>query len=89
MEDRLRRDCLRRRALASLLTPSRCLPEHLSNPFNNGIDIAQHFEIPKSQHAISTTIRHMVEFPLFRLWWHHQIPTNKRERSSVAVFHRR
>jgi len=29
------------------------LPEHLCNPFNNGIDIAHYVEVPESQHAIS------------------------------------
>ncbi len=40
-------------SLPSLLTSSRCLPEHLGDPFDNGIDIAHYFEVPESQHAIS------------------------------------
>ena len=47
-------------ALRPLLTFSRCWPEHLCYPFDNGIDMAQYFEVPESQHAISTGAQELV-----------------------------
>jgi hypothetical protein len=40
-------------ALFPLFVFSRRLPQHRRNPFNNGIDIAHHFEVPESQHPTS------------------------------------
>ena len=50
----LRRDYLPRRdSYLSRLSLSLRLSEHHCDPFNNGIDIGEYFEVPKSQHLIS------------------------------------
>jgi hypothetical protein len=46
--------------LSLFLTFSRRWPEHLCNPFDNGIAMAKYFEVPESQHAISTGAQELV-----------------------------